>query len=82
MLRPLTDDALLLDCQVIGSAIALELLIGMPLVWGVLLTALDVLLLLGVFGGPNKVRKTVVTERTVGLGPSQYSAPVTWQSLA
>lgn len=76
MLRPLTD-ALLLDCQVIGSAIALELLIGMPLVWGVLLTALDVLLLLGVFGGPNKVRQRMVTERSVGLGPSQYSAPVT-----
>jgi len=41
---------------VIGSAIALELLIGLPLVWGVVLTACDVLLVLGAFGGPNKFR--------------------------
>lgn len=32
--------------EVIGSAIALNLLFGIPLVWGVVLTALDVLLLL------------------------------------
>lgn len=32
--------------EVIGSAIALNLLFGLPLVWGVLLTATDVLLLL------------------------------------
>jgi manganese transport protein len=32
--------------EVIGSAIALNLLFGLPLVWGVLLTAADVLLLL------------------------------------
>jgi manganese transport protein len=32
--------------EVIGSAIALNLLFGIPLIWGVLLTALDVMLLL------------------------------------
>lgn len=32
--------------EVIGSAIALHLLFGIPLVWGVLITALDVLLIL------------------------------------
>ncbi|MEI2720276.1 MAG: divalent metal cation transporter [Gemmatimonadales bacterium] len=32
--------------EVIGTAIALNLLFGIPLVWGVLLTALDVLLIL------------------------------------
>jgi manganese transport protein len=32
--------------EVIGSAIALNLLFGIPLVWGVLLTALDVMILL------------------------------------
>lgn len=32
--------------EVIGCAIALQLLIGLPLVWGVLVTALDVLLVL------------------------------------
>src|SRR6186713_2445170 len=32
--------------EVIGSAIALNLLFGLPLIWGVLLTALDVLLVL------------------------------------
>jgi manganese transport protein len=33
--------------EVIGSAIALQLLFGLPLVWGVCLTAADVLLVLG-----------------------------------
>lgn len=32
--------------EVIGTAIALQLLFGLPLVWGVCLTALDVLLVL------------------------------------
>ena len=33
--------------EVLGAAIGLKLLFGLPLLWGVLLTALDVLLLLG-----------------------------------
>jgi manganese transport protein len=32
--------------EVIGSAIALNLLFGIPLIWGVLLTAFDVMILL------------------------------------
>jgi manganese transport protein len=32
--------------EVIGTAIALQLLFGLPLIWGVCLTALDVLLIL------------------------------------
>ena len=35
--------------EVIGSAIALNLLFGIPLVWGVMLTAFDVLLILLLF---------------------------------
>src|SRR5262249_16357637 len=33
--------------EVIGSAVALNLLMGIPLLWGVLITGFDVLLLLG-----------------------------------
>ena len=33
--------------EVIGSAVALQLLFGLPMVWGVILTGFDVLLLLG-----------------------------------
>ena len=33
--------------EVVGAAIALKLLFGLPLIWGVLITALDVLLILG-----------------------------------
>ena len=33
--------------EVIGTAIALQLLFGIPLVWGIVLTALDVLVILG-----------------------------------
>lgn len=36
--------------EVIGSAIALNLLFGLPLEWGVLITALDVLLILRWWG--------------------------------
>jgi manganese transport protein len=32
--------------EVIGAAIALNLLLGLPLIWGVVLTALDVLIVL------------------------------------
>jgi manganese transport protein len=34
----------------VGSAIALKLLFGLPLVWGVLITAGDVLVLLAITG--------------------------------
>lgn len=40
----------------IGSAIALKLLFGLPLSWGVWVTALDVLVVLALFERPNKFR--------------------------
>lgn len=39
--------------EVIGTAIALKLLFGMPILWGVLLTVADVLLLLAGFNSDN-----------------------------
>ncbi|TFJ88743.1 hypothetical protein NSK_000312 [Nannochloropsis salina CCMP1776] len=40
--------------EVIGSAIALQLLFGLPLVWGCCLTALDVLIVLSFFDKPGR----------------------------
>ncbi|KAJ3187563.1 hypothetical protein HK101_009365 [Irineochytrium annulatum] len=39
--------------EVVGTAIALELLFGLPLPWGVALTSLDVLVILAVWGAKN-----------------------------
>ena len=47
--------------EVIGSAVALKLLFGLPTVWGVWVTALDVLLLLALAG-----RRSEVVEGLVG----------------
>ncbi|WP_395094734.1 Nramp family divalent metal transporter [Armatimonas sp.] len=48
--------------EVIGSAVALNLLLGVPLLWGVLITGLDVLILLGLMRfGFRKVEALVVT---------------------
>lgn len=48
--------------EVIGSAVALQLLFGIPLILGVLLTGLDVLLLLGLLRfGFRKIEALVVT---------------------
>lgn len=48
--------------EVIGSAVALNLLFGIPLVWGVLITAADVLLLLGLMRfGFRKLEAVVIT---------------------
>jgi manganese transport protein len=48
--------------EVIGSAVALNLLFGIPLLWGVLITGLDVLLLLGLMRfGFRKIEALVVT---------------------
>ena len=48
--------------EVVGSAVALELLFGIPLVWGVLVTGLDVLLLLALSRfGFRKLEAVVVT---------------------
>ncbi len=48
--------------EVIGSAVALTLLFGIPLIWGVLITGLDVLLLLGLLRfGFRKLEAVVIT---------------------
>ncbi len=48
--------------EVIGSAVALNLLFGMPLLWGVLITGLDVLLILGLSKfGFRKLEAVVIT---------------------
>ncbi len=48
--------------EVIGSAVALKLLFGIPLVWGVCCTALDVLLILGLMHhGFRKLEAVVIT---------------------
>ena len=47
--------------EVVGSAVALNLLLGLPLVWGVLVTGLDVLLLLLLINlGFRKIEAVVV----------------------
>ena len=55
--------------EVIGSAVALNLLFGIPLMWGVLITGFDVLLLLGMMSfGFRKIEAIVVTlVATIGL---------------
>lgn len=40
--------------EVIGCAIALNLLFGLPLIWGVLITAADVMLVLNFWGNQYK----------------------------
>lgn len=48
--------------EVIGSAVALKLLFGIPLIWGVLITAADVLLLLALTRfGFRKLEAVVIT---------------------
>jgi manganese transport protein len=48
--------------EVIGSAVALNLLLGVPLLWGVLITGLDVLLLLGLMRfGFRKIEALIIT---------------------
>jgi manganese transport protein len=48
--------------EVIGSAVALKLLIGLPLVWGVLLTGFDVLALLALMHfGFRKIEAIILT---------------------
>ena len=55
--------------EVIGSAVALNLLFGIPLMWGVLITGFDVLILLGMMHfGFRKIEAIVVTlVATIGL---------------
>lgn len=55
--------------EVVGSAVALNLLFGLPLLWGVLVTSADVLLLMGLMRfGIRKLEAVVFTlVSTVGL---------------
>jgi manganese transport protein len=55
--------------EVVGSAVALDLLFGIPLVWGVLITGLDVLLLLtAMHFGFRKIEAIVLSlVATIGL---------------
>ena len=48
--------------EVIGSAVALNLLFGIPLLWGVLITGFDVLILLGLMRfGFRKIEAIIIT---------------------
>jgi manganese transport protein len=71
--------------EVLGSAVALNLLFGIPLVWGALLTALDVLALLGLqrFGMRRLEALVIVLVLTVGgcLAVEWWLAEPGWQSL-
>ncbi len=50
--------------EVVGSAIAMQLLFGIPLFWGVLVTAFDVLLLLTLGGKSMRVTEALVIALT------------------
>jgi manganese transport protein len=71
--------------EVLGTAVALNLLFGLPLVWGALLTALDVVVLLGLQrAGMRRLEAfIVVLVLTVGacLAIECWLAASTWHSL-
>lgn len=54
--------------EVIGSAIALNLLFGLPLVWGVLITALDVMIVLVLQAKGFRVLEAVVLTLILTIG--------------
>ncbi len=72
--------------EVIGSAVALNLLIGLPLVWGVLVTACDVLvLLLLIRFGFRKLEAlvlTLITTIAICFVYTIYLAKPDWASVA
>jgi manganese transport protein len=72
--------------EVLGSAVALNLLFGLPLVWGALVTALDVVVLLALqrFGMRRLEALITVLVLTVGgcLAVECWFAQPTWISLA
>lgn len=53
--------------EVIGTAIALNLLFGMPILWGVLLTVADVLLLLAGFNSDNSSQYKILEFMVMAL---------------
>jgi manganese transport protein len=69
--------------EVLGSAIALQLLFGLPLVWGVCLTAFDVLLILGLQRfGFRKLEAFIVALLLVIAGCFSYELYIAQPSLA
>ena len=72
--------------EVIGSAIGLNLLFGIPLIWGVLLTGADVLLLLGLmhFGFRKLEALVIVLVLTIGacFAIQIFQAQPDWGSVA
>ena len=72
--------------EVIGSAVALNLLFGMPIMWGVLITGLDVLVLLGLlqFGFRKIEAIVIVLVGTIGVcfGLEVFLARPDWGAVA
>ncbi len=72
--------------EVIGSAVALKLLFGIPLAWGVCCTALDVLLILGLMRhGFRKLEAVVITlvgTITISFAVNLFMAHPNWVSVA
>lgn len=53
--------------EVVGTAIALEILFGIPLIYGVLITILDVLIILLAYSKDGSMRRTRLFENLVSL---------------
>jgi manganese transport protein len=73
--------------EVIGSAIALHLLFGLPLVWGVVLTVFDVLIILALQQHRFRALEAFVVALIIGIGACfalelWYARPDLWQVLA
>ena len=72
--------------EVVGSAVALNLLLGIPLVWGVIVTGLDVLLLLLLINlGFRKIEAVVialVTTIAACFAYTIYLAKPDWSAVA
>ena len=72
--------------EVVGSAVALNLLLGIPLVWGVLVTGLDVLLLLLLINlGFRKIEAVVIALVTTIAACFAYTiwlAKPNWSAVA
>ena len=54
--------------EVLGSAVAINLLFGIPLVWAVLITACDVLLLLALQGLGMRLIEAVILALVATIG--------------
>jgi manganese transport protein len=58
--------------EVLGSAVALNLLFGIPLLWAVLITALDVLLLLALQGFGMRLIEAIIVVLIATIGVCYY----------